>query len=249
MDVRSAKEYAKSHLPYAVNLPVNYTFSDQTKPFDGQLASTKVISNLLSKAGINQNTQVIVYDKGHFIDAARMLWILEAYGHDNILLLNGGYAKWALEKLPTTTEIVKTQAKEFIPIINPDRLANKFSTRLGIIDDNIEIIDARSHDEYIGKKTKGARKGHIPSARSIPWDQNFIQKNGIVVLKSKQQLQDLYQGLTKKKKIITYCNKGKQSAMTHFALRELGYDVAAYDGSWSEWSSDMNLPIETISKP
>ncbi|KRT60270.1 sulfurtransferase, partial [endosymbiont of Ridgeia piscesae] len=63
-------------------------------------------------------------------------------------------------------------------------------------------------------------------------------------LKPLSELRALYAGIGQNKRIITYCNRGKQSALTYFVLRQLGYEAAAYDGAWFEWSNDSTLPIE-----
>jgi thiosulfate/3-mercaptopyruvate sulfurtransferase len=47
--------------------------------------------------------------------------------------------------------------------------------------------------------------------------------------------------------VITYCNRGKQSALTYFVLRKLGYKVSVYDGAWLEWGNDDQLPISQMS--
>jgi thiosulfate/3-mercaptopyruvate sulfurtransferase len=69
------------------------------------------------------------------------------------------------------------------------------------------------------------------------------QEQGLSKLLSDSRLTDQYQAF-KDQHVITYCNRGKQSALTYFTLRHLGYDVSVYDGAWLEWANDQNMPIE-----
>ncbi len=243
IDSRSPKKYAKSHIPGAVNLPVNLTFAP--KPRNDLVAPVTQISKLFGEAGIDFNHDVVIYDDGEFIDAARLVWILEAHGHTHVAILNGGFTAWTAAGNSQSQEIVKPEPTLFVPAVNPDRIASKFSTRMAIDNPNIQIVDSRANEEYLGKKSKASRKGRIPTAANVPWDMNYTEnKEGIVKLKPRDELEKMYQHIDRDRKVITYCNKGKQSALSHFVLRDLGYDVAAYDGSWFEWGNDYSLPIE-----
>jgi thiosulfate/3-mercaptopyruvate sulfurtransferase len=77
----------------------------------------------------------------------------------------------------------------------------------------------------------------------MPWDVNLEDGPDGPYLVSLERLEPLYRELIGDRSVIAYCNKGKQSALTYFVLRNLGYDVAAYDGSWHEWGNNPNLPI------
>jgi thiosulfate/3-mercaptopyruvate sulfurtransferase len=160
-------------------------------------------------------------------------------------MLDEGFESWKDKKYLLSYSTALPLRSNFVSAINPDRIASKFATRLALNDPNIIILDARSKEEYQGIKSTASRKGRIPNSINIPWDENYIKESeNKNKFKSIEELKTLYSNLDKDKKIITYCNKGKQSALSHFILRELGYDVAAYDGSWFEWGNDLSLPIE-----
>jgi len=86
--------------------------------------------------------------------------------------------------------------------------------------------------------------GHISTAINIPFDLNLNASTSKLL--SLSELSKLYEMLDKKKPVIVYCNKGKQSALSYVVLRYLGYKVSAYDGSWFEWGRKKNFPQHPI---
>ncbi|VAW72490.1 hypothetical protein MNBD_GAMMA15-2453 [hydrothermal vent metagenome] len=240
VDSRAEKDYLSGHIPGAVNLPVNNTF-DPGNQF--RVVGLSAIQKLFRKAGIEQGKEIIIYDGGGFIDAGRLFWVMEAYGLNQVRVLNGGVPAWKEAGYELNKEETIVTESGFVPMVNPDRVASVFQTKLAILDENTSIIDARSDIEYAGEESKSSRKGHIPSAKSIPWENNFIKKDGRLQLKSVAELRELYSDIEKSAPVVTYCNKGKQSSLTYFILRSLDYDVSHFDGSWHVWGNDPELPV------
>ena len=242
IDARSEDEYLKGHIPDAVNIPVMKTYN----PVDlkDRVANLQYIKQLFRQAGIRNEETIVIYDNSEYMNAGRVFWVFEVYGHDHVKLLNGGMALWKNKNLPISTESVKVTPSKYVPMIEPGRLITRLDMRLAIEDDNKLIIDARTHDEFIGKQSNSSRFGHIPGASSIPFDENFHLVDGVKVLKPMDELKKIYSNIQTDKKVYTYCNKGKQSSFTYALLRQLGYDAAHYDGSWYEWGNDSALPIE-----
>jgi thiosulfate/3-mercaptopyruvate sulfurtransferase len=122
--------------------------------------------------------------------------------------------------------------------------------RLG--DPGLALVDVRSPAEFSGEVIAPAgmaetaqRAGHIPGAASIPWART-VREDG--TFRSADELRALYEGegVTPDKEVIAYCRIGERSSHSWFVLRELlGYPrVRNYDGSWTEWGSMVNVPIE-----
>jgi len=117
----------------------------------------------------------------------------------------------------------------------------------------IALVDVRSPKEFSGEilapenlPQEGAQRGgHIPGAANIPWSQ-AVKEDG--TFKSPEDLKQLYQGkgITPDKDVIAYCRIGERSSHTWFVLKYLlGYSkVRNYDGSWTEYGSMVNVPIE-----
>ncbi|WP_455220866.1 sulfurtransferase [Kaarinaea lacus] len=241
LDVRTEVEYSEGHLEGAINLPITRLFSSESR--SGLVISINDARTIFSNAGIDMSTNVVIYDNGNFVDAARAFWVLELYGHQKSSLLDGGFPAWVNANYPVTTQIPTVESKKFIPTVVPERLSTKLSVRLAIDDTNTVIIDARTEKEYIGKESRSERKGHIPNAINIPAMENFVVTDEYSRLRSDEELVALYSPVADKQRVITYCNKGKDSALTYFVLRKLGHNVSAYDGSWFEWANDFQLPV------
>lgn len=239
VDTREPHEYAAGHIAGAVNIPVADTFSSGLR--GDLLAPISKIKELMRAAGIHNGDHVVLYDDGNFEDAARVFWVLEVYGHEQLSILNHGYAAWSRRDAPVSNQPHARKRSDYVPSVNPRRLATKLSTRLATRSEEVVLIDARSEAEYQGRESIASRHGHIPSARNVPAIE--LISDGEPQFKPLDELARLFSDIPRDKRVITYCNKGKHAAMAYFTLRRLGYDVAAYDGSWYEWGNDLNLPI------
>lgn len=244
VDARSEHDYKKGHIRGAVNIPVEDTFNPLIQT--DRVGNIKYIAVLFSNAGIRNDHLVVIYDGNSYIDAGRVFWVLEVYGHKKVMLLNGGLEGWqAHSGQALSQKNVELQNSYYVPTMSPHRFVTKFSMRLAVKDKDKLIIDTRSKEDFDGKKSIASRSGHIPSAINIPWTENFIEVDGVRMLKPLDELSSIYDPAIKGKRVILYCNKGKQSSLSYTVLRKLGYDVAHYDGSWFEWGNDSGLPVKS----
>lgn len=242
VDVRSPELYEQGHIRDAVNIPMALTYRQEGQT--DRLGSIVQIQDLFGAAGIDEKTNVILYDDGSFTDAGRVFWVFEVYGHRRVAVLDGGYASWESNAYDISLEDVSRKSKRFVAFIQPEKLATHMHARLAINNPNKMLIDARSRKEYRGEISKSKQFGHIPNAVSVPWDSNITYVDGVPMSKSLPELEDIYKDFSKQKKIITYCNKGQHSSFTYFVLRMLGRDVSHYDGSWFEWGNSIEFPVE-----
>lgn len=246
IDARPLKRYIKGHIDGSINLPVDKTFSLKEPTY--LVGSQRHIEELFSSHGISNDKTVVIYDDGEYKNAARIFWILNLYGHDDALLLDGGWPYWEKNKLPTSLKSRIPEKAEFKGWIRAHRMASLSHVKLATKSPHLTIIDTRAADEFTGKVSKGARNGHIPTAISLPSEKDLRHVDGINLLPSKEFLQGKYSPvISGYKPVITYCNYGHEGSLSYFNLRRIGANVAVYDGSWLEWSAEQKLPIDNPS--
>ncbi|WP_445383684.1 sulfurtransferase [Robiginitalea sp. IMCC43444] len=247
IDFRRMADFNAGHIPNSI--PVwRSDIEDQQFPGKGLMAAKEAVEQLLSELGVGQNDQLILYDDQANCDAARLWWVLKVYGFNRVRLLNGGLHAWQAAGGKTTDIYIRLQARDFHfeGPSNPDLLINKEEVTTILGDENWAILDARTADEYYGKRQKkgAARAGRIPGSLHLDWA-STVDYHGNKTFKRPEELQKIYGGLKTKTSIVAYCHSGVRSAHTSFVLSELlGYrQVRNYDGSWLEWSADPSALV------
>ncbi|HEX2026656.1 MAG TPA: sulfurtransferase [Nitriliruptorales bacterium] len=246
--------YDKGHIPGAVGFhwqedfqhPVRRTFLDR-----------EGFERLLSDKGISNDDHVVLYGGNNNWFAAYAYWYFKVYGHERVSLIDGGRKKWELEQREFLQDEVRRESTQY-RAKDPDESIR--ARRDQILDQFVGasagtgLVDVRSPEEFRGEKLApdhlpgeaAQRPGHIPGATNIPWSKAVNQDTGEFL--SEEQLRELYggQGITPDKEVVAYCRIGERSAHTWFVLHELlGYDnVRNYDGSWTEYGSLVDVPIE-----
>jgi thiosulfate/3-mercaptopyruvate sulfurtransferase len=242
--------YEQSHLPGAVGWNWTSQLSDGIRR---DITSREDLAKLLSASGIGPDTHIVLYGDNNNWFAAWAYWQLRLHGFTNLSILNGGRKYWLDNGLPVTTD-APNHAPTNIQVPEPDYTLRAFRDdiipRLG--QSGFTLVDVRSPAEFSGEviappgMTETAQRGgHIPGAQSIPWAQ-AVKEDG--TFKDADDLKALYEakGVTPDKDVIAYCRIGERSSHSWFVLHELlGYpNVRNYDGSWTEWGSMVNMPIE-----
>ena len=218
------------------------------------LAQPTAFEELLGKAGISPETTVVLYGDNNNWFAAWAFWQLKYYGHEKVLIMNGGRKKWLEEKRPLSTQkpsaapaTYKVKAANAAIRAKRDDVFAALEKKSGA-----QLVDVRSVDEFTGKiiappgMTETAQRGgHIPGAANIPWSQ-AVNEDG--TFKNLDALKQLYgaKGISGDREIIAYCRIGERSSHTWFVLKYLMgiKDVRNYDGSWTEWGNLIGAPIE-----
>jgi thiosulfate/3-mercaptopyruvate sulfurtransferase len=218
------------------------------------LSDPKAFETLLGKAGISPETTIVLYGDNNNWFAAWAFWQLKYYGHDKVLIMNGGRKKWVEEKRSLTTAKPTVSAAGYkVKTPNASIRAKRDDVFAAVEKKSgAQLVDVRSPDEFSGKiiappgmSETAQRGGHIPGAASIPWSQ-AVSEDG--TFKSADALKQLYgsKGITGDKEVIAYCRIGERSSHTWFVLKYLlGIEnVRNYDGSWTEWGNLIGAPIE-----
>lgn len=239
--------YNRAHIPGAINIFYQSLTNLEERKKTGYPLNVKDAERIFSDAGIDKNTQVIVYDEGDGVFASGVWFVLRFFGHKNVQALDGGFRKWMAEGRPATQSVPKMGKRQFIASPQAKMIATKDWVIENRNRSDIVILDTRSVKEYIGEDIRqgASRGGHIPGAVHLEW----VHITGAVnSFKPPEEIEKILKNkkITKDTTVITYCHSGiGRSTKLALALKLLGYDrVLEYTGSWEEWSSDPRLPVE-----
>jgi thiosulfate/3-mercaptopyruvate sulfurtransferase len=242
--------YERGHIKNAIKFVWH---TDLVDTVNRDIINAKNFSKLVQKAGISDDTTVVLYgDKNNWF-AAWGAWIFNIYGQKDVRVLDGGRVKWEKDGRPLTTAVPTFSAGNFVATKADKALrATLINDVLPVAKKRVkaDLIDIRGADEFNGKifaapgfQELAVRAGHIPGAINVPWGANV---NADGTFKSVAELKKLYadKGVDGKQNIITYCRIGERSSLTWFVLSEiLGYNVKNYDGSWTEYGNSVGVPI------
>jgi thiosulfate/3-mercaptopyruvate sulfurtransferase len=246
--------YDIGHIPGAVKLDWHTDLQNQVRrDFVDKLEFEKLVSSV----GISNDTTVVFYGDRNNWYATYAFWLFKYYGHEDCRIMNGGRARWEAEGRSYSRDVPSYPTGSYTAK-EPDNSIRAFRDDVMAILPKVDagksaLVDVRSPQEYtgevihmIGYPQEGAQRGgHIKGARNIPWAK-AANEDG--TFKSAGELREIYGGenITPEKETIAYCRIGERSSHTWFVLKYLlGHkDVRNYDGSWTEWGSMVNVPIE-----
>jgi thiosulfate/3-mercaptopyruvate sulfurtransferase len=253
VDYDPKSNYFLGHVPGAVLFDWRHDIND---PISRNILSKQACEKLLSaKAGLTNESILVLYGDFNNWFAAFAFWVFKYYGYKDIRIMNGGRKKWLEEDRPITKDI-PTYSNGNFKANEPDE---NIRTYLNYVSNSLNkqgsivLVDVRSPQEFSGEITAppeyptehAQRGGHIPRAVNIPWSK-AVNEDG--TFKPVEELKKLYQerGITSEKEIISYCRIGERSSHTWFVLKYLlGYpNVKNYDGSWTEWGNMIGNLIE-----
>jgi len=243
--------YERGHIKNSVKLVWH---TDLVDTVNRDIISQAKFTALVQKAGIDEDTTVVLYgDKNNWF-AAWGAWIFNIYGQKDVRVLDGGRVKWEKDGRALTTAVPTFKAGNFVAKAADKNLRATLTRDVLPVakkERKATLIDIRSADEYSGKifapagfQELAVRAGHIPGAINVPWGLN-VNSDG--TFKTVAELKKLYadKGVTGADQIITYCRIGERSSLTWFVLSEiLGFGrVKNYDGSWTEYGNSVGAPI------
>jgi thiosulfate/3-mercaptopyruvate sulfurtransferase len=260
IDVRDAEDYAKGHIPGAVNIPELFTTLSMTTP-EGLQAMEEALKRLFRKAGVSRDKTVIFYEDdlgSRFGGSCRGYFQLTFLGHPNAGILDGGLNQWKNDGYPLDNSPVVPTPSEFKTSPQRAYLATVDDIMQALDHPDIKLLDNRDKAEWLGITSSPIqyypadflpRKGRIPGARWIEWHHFMESIAGIKHFKSPEQVAAIcaQAGLYPDDDIIIYCFKGARAANTYVALKLAGFKhLRNYYGSWNEWARNASLPVMSV---
>lgn len=244
---RDAKgEFEAGHVPGAVFFDHD-AVADPSSRLPHTLPTAGFFAAAAGALGIASTDTIVVYDGTGLFSAPRAWWMFRAFGARDVLLLDGGLPAWTAAGLPTETGAARPRAASFQAAFNPAAVAGLADMRAHVERRDVQIVDARPADRFGGtvpEPRPGVRAGHMPGAISLPF--GLLAENGR--LKPSAELRRVFAaaGVDLARPVVTSCGSGVTAAVINLALETIGRPGSRlYDGSWTEWGSAGDTPVET----
>jgi thiosulfate/3-mercaptopyruvate sulfurtransferase len=215
--------------------------ADQDNPLPHMVPTAEQFGRQVGAMGIGNNHKVVVYDQtGIIMAASRVWWMFRLFGHQNVVVLNGGLPAWKAVGYDLNKDMPVTPVlQNFTAIFDNTLYATMDQVEAVTENQSATIIDARPSSRYLGMAPEprpNMNAGHIPTSHCVPASVLINTATGGLV--DSDKLAALFAPLDLKPEspIITSCGSGVTACVDALALSILGFDkVAVYDGSWSEW--------------
>jgi thiosulfate/3-mercaptopyruvate sulfurtransferase len=235
--VPGVEDWEQAHIPGSSFVNLATEVSDTTSSLRFALPSAAQFAESMRRHGVGPGTRVVIYDANHTIWATRLWWLLRVFGFDDAAVLNGGWKKWTLEGRPVSTDPAARPRGEFVAHYRPELIATREDVLADLQAGGTCILNALPADSF--------REQRIPGSINVPYPELMDPETSAF-----RPLEDLSQrfsaaGVLGKDRILVYCGVGISATTDAFLLTLLNArNVAVYDGSMQEWTSDPALPVE-----
>lgn len=236
----------KQQIKGAIFFDIKTVFSDVNALFPNTVLAPKNFQQKAKNLGVNNDSVIVCYDDLGIYSSPRVWWMFQLMGFKNIAVLDGGFPEWKSKEYPTETPRKHPFMQGDFTV---DYQSEKIKYTKGVLDniksENNLVLDARSNGRFFAtfpEPRKDLKGGHIPKSKSLPFSE--IIKEGKFL--SKEKLESIFSRINPQKKdIIFTCGSGITASILALGASIANInETAVYDGSWTEWGSTVDLPIE-----
>ncbi|MCC8359763.1 sulfurtransferase [Salinimicrobium sediminilitoris] len=232
-------EFQNTVIQNARYFDIEEDFSDLTSGLPHTLPSPEQFQENCRKLGLDNSSEIVVYDNLGIYTSPRVWWMFRVMGHEKIAVLDGGLSAWVKAGFPTQTEHDTAKKRgNFTAHFQPELVSDIDFVKQNLTKKEALIIDARSRERFNGtvpEPREGVRSGNIPGSVNIPFEE--VLKDG--KFKEKEELRSIFKEVNDpSKELVFSCGSGVTACIL-FLAGELVIDQkkSVYDGSWAEWGS------------
>lgn len=242
------EQYLAGHIPGAGYASLSHDLAGPAGPGGRHpLPEPAALEATFGRLGISNGSQVILYDQETGMFASRMWWLLRYMGHDAAAVLDGGWQKWTREGRPVRPGEESRPQASFT-----GRTRDHLRVSVGEVEDVVRersmlLVDARAPERFEGHTEPIDRvPGHIPGAVNHFYRQNMTTDGRMLPVDALREQFTTVMGNQPADRVVMYCGSGVSACQNLLALEHAGlHGVKLYVGSWSEWSSDPDRPVQT----
>lgn len=243
-------EWSAAHVPGAGFLDLSGALSDSSSEFSFMMPPVDVFAQTMADQGVNDDSTVVLYNKGFPMWSTRVWWMLRSIGFDRAAVLNGGWGKWEVEGRPVSDTAPRYPLGKLTANPRPECWVDKNEMSDMIANGGPIILNALSPKVFSGETNQYGRPGHLPGTHNVFYGDLVDRDTGEFV--SRDRLEELLEnsGALQADRVVTYCGGGISATMDALALVLCGHhNIAIYDGSMSEWVKDETLPLTLGNEP